>query len=123
MNTAQGKVLNEMTIINQDLLTIFQALLERVDIPLKDKNKDHTTINMVQIITLPLLTNTYPFKELKEMMAWNLLQKIKEVQELNLTKVTNKDKILDMIKEVHHKNHPDSGQSNKCPNSKVQILL
>lgn len=69
MNTAQGKVLKEMTIINQDLLTIFQALLEKVDIPLKDKNKDHTTINMVQIITLPLLTNTYPFKELKEMMA------------------------------------------------------
>lgn len=69
MNTAQGKVLKEMTIINQDLLTIFQALLEKVDIPLKDKNKDHITTNMVQIITLPLLTNTYPFKELKEMMA------------------------------------------------------
>lgn len=73
MNMAQGRVLKEMTIISQDLLTIFPALLKKVDIPLKDKNKDHTTTNTVQIIILTchliLQTNTYPFKELKEMMA------------------------------------------------------
>ena len=44
------KASKEMIIINQDLLTIYQALWKKVDIPLKDKNKDRITINTVQII-------------------------------------------------------------------------
>lgn len=56
-------------------------------------------------------------------MAWKILKKINEDQESDLTKVINKDNNLDMIKEALHKNHHDSGLSNKCLNFKAQKVL